>query len=163
MLLCGHYEGVDQRALDTCVDEEISIGDYILTNENSNLRNQLRTQPKTETVTKSIKELISTPVSVFFELNKTNVASQKDLVNVRALAKYAKENNRKILVTGYADSATGTPEINHKLSVNRAETVKAELVKMGIPAENISVKGLGGVEQLSPISFNRRATVQIID
>ena len=31
VLLCGHYEGVDQRALDTCIDEEISIGDYILT------------------------------------------------------------------------------------------------------------------------------------
>ena len=31
VLLCGHYEGVDQRALDSCVDEEISIGDYILT------------------------------------------------------------------------------------------------------------------------------------
>ena len=31
ILLCGHYEGVDQRALDTCVDEEISIGEYILT------------------------------------------------------------------------------------------------------------------------------------
>ena len=31
VLLCGHYEGVDQRALDQCVDEEISIGDYILT------------------------------------------------------------------------------------------------------------------------------------
>ena len=31
ILLCGHYEGVDQRALDTCVDEEISVGDYILT------------------------------------------------------------------------------------------------------------------------------------
>ena len=31
ILLCGHYEGVDQRALDTCMDEEISIGDYILT------------------------------------------------------------------------------------------------------------------------------------
>ena len=31
ILLCGHYEGVDQRALDTCIDEEISIGDYILT------------------------------------------------------------------------------------------------------------------------------------
>ena len=31
ILLCGHYEGVDQRALDSCVDEEISIGDYILT------------------------------------------------------------------------------------------------------------------------------------
>lgn len=30
-LLCGHYEGVDQRALDLCVDEELSIGDYVLT------------------------------------------------------------------------------------------------------------------------------------
>lgn len=31
VLLCGHYEGVDQRAIDLCVDEEISIGDYVLT------------------------------------------------------------------------------------------------------------------------------------
>ncbi len=30
-ILCGHYEGVDQRLLDTYVDEEISIGDYVLT------------------------------------------------------------------------------------------------------------------------------------
>lgn len=32
ILLCGHYEGVDQRVLDHLVDEEISIGDYVLTN-----------------------------------------------------------------------------------------------------------------------------------
>ena len=31
ILLCGHYEGVDQRALDLFFDEEISIGDYVLT------------------------------------------------------------------------------------------------------------------------------------
>ena len=31
ILVCGHYEGVDQRALDLCIDEEISIGDYVLT------------------------------------------------------------------------------------------------------------------------------------
>jgi tRNA (guanine37-N1)-methyltransferase len=31
MILCGHYEGVDQRALDLCIDEELSIGDYVLT------------------------------------------------------------------------------------------------------------------------------------
>ena len=30
-LLCGHYEGVDQRALDAVIDEELSIGDYVLT------------------------------------------------------------------------------------------------------------------------------------
>ena len=31
ILLCGHYEGIDQRVLDKIVDEEISIGDYVLT------------------------------------------------------------------------------------------------------------------------------------
>ena len=31
ILLCGHYEGVDQRALDMVVDEEISLGDFVLT------------------------------------------------------------------------------------------------------------------------------------
>ncbi len=31
LLICGHYEGVDQRALDLAVDEELSIGDYVLT------------------------------------------------------------------------------------------------------------------------------------
>ncbi len=31
VLLCGHYEGVDQRILDAIVDEELSIGDYVLT------------------------------------------------------------------------------------------------------------------------------------
>lgn len=31
VILCGHYEGVDQRVLDEIIDEEISIGDYVLT------------------------------------------------------------------------------------------------------------------------------------
>ena len=32
ILICGHYEGVDQRVIDHLVDEELSIGDYVLTN-----------------------------------------------------------------------------------------------------------------------------------
>jgi tRNA (guanine37-N1)-methyltransferase len=32
LILCGHYEGVDQRVIEAVVDDEISIGDYILTN-----------------------------------------------------------------------------------------------------------------------------------
>ena len=31
ILLCGHFEGIDQRAVDMCVTEEISMGDYIVT------------------------------------------------------------------------------------------------------------------------------------
>jgi tRNA (guanine37-N1)-methyltransferase len=32
IFLCGHYEGIDQRVIDALVDEEISLGDYVLTN-----------------------------------------------------------------------------------------------------------------------------------
>lgn len=31
IVICGHYEGVDERVIDLCVDEEISIGDFVLT------------------------------------------------------------------------------------------------------------------------------------
>ena len=31
ILLCGHYEGIDQRVIDKIVDEEVSVGDYVLT------------------------------------------------------------------------------------------------------------------------------------
>ncbi len=31
IIVCGHYEGIDQRFIDTCVDEEISMGDFVLT------------------------------------------------------------------------------------------------------------------------------------
>ncbi len=31
ILVCGHYEGIDERIIELCVDEEISIGDYVLT------------------------------------------------------------------------------------------------------------------------------------
>jgi tRNA (guanine37-N1)-methyltransferase len=31
VLICGHYEGVDERAITLCADEEISVGDYVLT------------------------------------------------------------------------------------------------------------------------------------
>lgn len=131
--------------------------------ENERLKAMLNEKPKEVAMPESIKQFITTPVSVFFNIGKTDVANPKDLVNVEALAKYAKTNNSKIMVTGFADSATGTPQINQKLSVKRAEIVKGELIKMGVPADNISTLAHGGVETLSPISFNRRATVQITE
>ena len=130
--------------------------------ENARLKNMLANQKPVETP-KAVKEFITTPVSVFFNINRTKIASQKDLVNVEALAKYAKENNCKITVTGYADSATGSAEINQRLSEGRAAAVTDQLVNMGVSRDKITSVGKGGVDELSPISFNRRATVQITD
>ena len=131
---------------------------------NANLRNQLRdalANQKPAETPKSVREFVTTPISVFFNLDKTDIASQKDLVNIQGVAKYAVDNNTNLLVTGYADSATGTPERNQWLSDERAKTVAEELVKLGVSRDKIETIGKGGVDELSPISFNRRATVQV--
>lgn len=54
ILLCGHYEGVDQRALDLFVDEEISIGDYVLTG------GELPAMVVTDCVARYVEGVIST-------------------------------------------------------------------------------------------------------
>ena len=131
-------------------------------NENARLK-ALLAQKKDPAPAQTIikKELATTKQSVFFNIGKYRIASRKDLVNVKEVADYAKANGNKIVVTGYADSKTGTPAFNQTLSQRRAETVANELVKMGISRDNIEVKAAGGVNDLSPISYNRRATVEI--
>jgi outer membrane protein OmpA-like peptidoglycan-associated protein len=82
-------------------------------------------------------------------------------VNVKELAEYAKENNAKVVVTGYADSKTGTAEFNQALSEKRANAVADELVNMGVSRDNIVVEAKGGVDAIAPFSYNRRVTVKL--
>ena len=134
--------------------------------ENARLKDLLANQQKevaqaTAVATKTVTKVVAAPVSVFFNINKSKIASKKDLQNVSDLVKTAKENNSKIVVTGYADSKTGSAAYNQKLSEKRAKTVADELVKMGVSRDNIEVVAAGGVNTLSPINYNRRATVEI--
>ncbi len=129
-------------------------------NENAKLKDMLANQKPVET-TKVVKEIAAAPVSVFFNIGKSRIASKKDLQNVKDLVEVAKANNSKIVVTGYADSKTGSAAFNQKLSQKRADVVANELVKMGVSRDNIEVVAAGGVNTLSPVSYNRRATVAI--
>ena len=131
--------------------------------ENARLKNMLANQPKAETKVQTVTEtkVIAAPVSVFFNIGQSKVASKKDLQNVSDLAKVAKDNNAKIVVTGYADSKTGNANYNKTLSQKRADTVVNELVKMGVSRDKIETVAAGGVNTLSPITYNRRATVEI--
>ena len=130
--------------------------------ENAKLRQMLAaSSQKPAPVCENKKEFAGTAASVFFNINSAKVASRKDLVNVKELAEYAKANNAKIVVTGYADSKTGSAEYNQQLSQKRANTVADELVKMGVNRDNIITEAKGGVDHLSPFSYNRRATVKV--
>ena len=109
----------------------------------------------------TITKVVAAPVSVFFNLNKAVISSQRDLQNVAALVAVAKEQGAKLVVTGYADSQTGSAERNRQLSEQRAEAVVAELLKMGVSRDQIEIVAAGGVDTLTPTPYNRRATVEI--
>lgn len=129
--------------------------------ENARLRALLAQQKPAQNVEKVVKEVVNTPLSVFFNINSSRIASRKDLVNVKDLVEYAKANGSKILVTGYADSKTGSAAYNQQLSQKRADVVANELVKMGVNRDNIEVVAAGGVNNISPYSYNRRVTIQV--
>lgn len=115
---------------------------------------------KCPTATK-VTEVVTSKASVFFNIGKSRIASKKDLVNVQELVKCAKANGKTIVVTGYADSKTGTASYNQTLSEKRAKTVADELLNMGVSRDKIEIVAKGGVNELSPISYNRRVVVSL--
>ena len=127
--------------------------------ENDRLNNLIKNHKCPEAKTVTVKEVATAPVSVFFNIGKSKIASRKDLQNVKAMTETNKD--AKFVVTGYADSKTGSAAYNQKLSQKRAEAVANELVKMGVNRDNIEIVAKGGVADLTPISYNRRATVEI--
>lgn len=128
--------------------------------ENDKLKGLLAKRPETSTSTVTKEVTITTPVSVFFNLNSSRIASKKDLVNVQALIDQL--NGGKVEVYGYADSKTGSADYNKQLSERRAEAVAKELKKMGLKDEQIIIKPMGGVNELTPASYNRRVIVKVV-
>ncbi|MBQ3700994.1 MAG: OmpA family protein [Prevotella sp.] len=131
--------------------------------ENDRLQDLLNKQSATQAQPQRIveKELVSAPVSVFFNLNQAIIASKRELQNVADLVSVAKQQGSNLVVTGYADSQTGSAEHNQQLSQQRADALTAEIVKMGFPREQIETVAAGGVDTLNPQPYNRRATVVI--
>ena len=131
-------------------------------NENKNLKEQLAKKPKEVIKEKIVKEVLAAPQSVFFAFNSSKIASKKEILNLESLANMAKNNGAKLKVTGYADSATGSADYNQQLSERRAQAVAKELVKLGVPEENIVVEGKGGVAEVKPAAYNRRAIIEAL-
>lgn len=126
---------------------------------NADLRAQLAKKPA---ATAAPEKVISGAAqSVFFNINSSKINSQKDLLNLESIATAAKNSNAKVVVTGSADSKTGSEAYNQQLSEARAQAVADELVNLGVSRDNIEVKGIGGVATVEPYTLNRRAVVEL--
>ena len=101
------------------------------------------------------------PRTVFFKIGSDRLSPQEEM-NLSYLANRIKEfPGTTYTINGYADSATGTPAFNEKLSLKRAQVVKDLLVKKyGIPADNLKVAAGGGVDKFGQPILNRVVLVE---
>ena len=142
---------------------EIAALNEALVQEQANnrvLRNQLAQKPKEIVKEKVVADYTIAPQSVFFNFNSAKIASNKELVNLKAIAEMAKQDGVKLHVVGYADKATGNAQYNQSLSLHRAQVIADELIKLGVNKANIVVEGKGGVSTLNPASYNRRVIIE---
>ena len=151
-IMAAHQSALD--ALNKSISDQ-EAENKLLRDKLANRKPEIREKVVTEVVTGS------TPASVFFDINSSKIKSKKELLNVEQVAEVAKQQGKKIVVTGYADSCTGSPSRNQTLSEQRANAVADALVRMGVDRSNIITEAKGGVNELDPCSYNRRAVVTI--
>lgn len=132
---------------------------------NAELRSKLEAlskAPKQE-VKEVTKVISNAATNVFFKINSARITDNKDLLNLEAVANAAKKAGSKVLVSGYADSKTGSAEYNKQLSEKRANAVADKLVEFGINRNDITIVAEGGVDLVGkyPFQLNRRALVEL--
>ena len=86
---------------------------------------------------------------VFFDWDKYDLSARARQIIAEAAANAPKVQVTRIEVNGYTDTS-GTPAYNQGLSVRRADAVKAELVKDGVPPNEIFTQGFGETHLLVP-------------
>jgi OmpA-OmpF porin, OOP family len=103
---------------------------------------------------------------VFFDWSKATLTPEARKIIADAAAQAKAAGVKSIKVTGFTDRS-GPADYNLHLSVRRAESVRAEFVRLGIPAGNIAIEGRGEEDPLVPTADgvrepqNRRASIAL--
>jgi outer membrane protein OmpA-like peptidoglycan-associated protein len=116
---------------------------------------------KKEVVTQVIDNNGCLPDYIRFGLDSYKIEPQEQR-KIADVADYLKKNtNSKLLMIGYADRKTGNPRYNFNLSQKRVDAVAAELKRLGINANRITVEWKGDKEQPFPQNEWNRVVVMV--
>ncbi|WP_305141297.1 OmpA family protein [uncultured Muribaculum sp.] len=108
------------------------------------------------------KKCIGSPIFFFFRLGTSELTDPSQLVNLDEIARIAKTYGLAIRVTGAADSATGTTDINNSLGNNRSDYIITQLQKRGVSTSLITKINKGGIDLLNPDEANRHCRVELL-
>ena len=95
------------------------------------------------------------PVYFFFQINSDKLVDDSQMVNLDDIVHIAKKENLKVLISGAADSATGTQSGNQELGQRRANYIARSLVERGINESQIQIKNFGGIDKYEANEANR--------
>ena len=106
--------------------------------------------------------LVMIGVGLFFLIGKSELRPD-EAFKLGRICQILKDNpDAKIAITGYADSGTGTADINHTLSEQRAAVVAEMLKKAGIAASRITSNASGSDKDASASPESNRVAVCIV-
>ncbi|MBQ2566002.1 MAG: OmpA family protein, partial [Bacteroidales bacterium] len=110
-----------------------------LEKENAALRNRIAELESRKPETIYVDNTVPSSATIYFDLGSSKI-SEREKAHLEYYASTL-GNDAKVTVVGSADSGTGTPKINAKLSADRAKAVKDLLVsKFGLSENNINVE-----------------------
>ena len=105
---------------------------------------------------------IGAPIFIFFRLAGTYVTDSPQQLSVNAVADLAIARNLRVRITGAADSATGSPEKNASLAMERASHVSTLMKERGVPGDRIEIRSEGGTTLYTPVAANRNCKIELI-
>ena len=121
------------------------------------LKERMNSVTNSESVT--LAEGFDAPILFFFKINTTHLIDTQQKVNIAEIAAAVKEYDLKVKIIGAADSRTGSPSFNRKLSVKRAKYIAKLLMQAGVPKEKMSGISQGGIDIYQPYTANRHTCV----
>lgn len=107
------------------------------------------------------KECLGAPIFFFFKLGTADLIDSSQKVNLNEIARIAIKYGLRIVVTGAADSLTGTEEINNGLGQARASFIATYLAECGVESSSITVNSEGGIDKYAPNEANRNTVVRL--
>jgi outer membrane protein OmpA-like peptidoglycan-associated protein len=110
-------------------------------------------------VIKTGKKYIGAPIYFFFKIGTHELTENAQFINIKEVAEVIKKYGLQARIIGAADSETGTPEINERLSVERADYIAGLLKAHGVDEGHIQKKHRGGIDSYEPLNGNRNTCV----
>ncbi|MDR0961519.1 MAG: OmpA family protein [Mediterranea sp.] len=144
---CG--ESVDMVAINDELNryrKELSDAKAQIETQRQALANAQKAAPKEVVTVKEVE--VPGPRAIFFKKG-TSQMDDYSRVNLELAAKIMKANpNKEYKIVGYADKATGSVELNKRLTEKRAQVVCDELVALGVNKAQLKVIGAGGIDNM---------------